>query len=59
MPMNTNADLQLVLELAAEMRNAQYCEQLTHSNYWADKARGLEKQFDNLIGWRFSDNRIK
>ena len=57
--MNTNIDLQQVLNLAAELRNAQYCEQLTHSNYWADKARYLERQFDTLIGWQFNDNHVK
>lgn len=50
--------LEEVLAAAYEMRNAQYCEQLTHSYYWADKARYLEKQFDNLIDWHFNDNHV-
>ena len=50
--------LEEVLAAAYEMRNAQYCEQLTHSYYWADKARYLEKQFDNLIDWQFNDNHV-
>ena len=47
-----------VLTAAYEMRNAQYCEQLTRSYYWADKARYLEKQFDNLIDWHFNNNHV-
>ena len=50
--------LEEILAAACEMRNAQYCEQLTHSYYWADKARYLEKQFDNLIDWHFNDNHV-
>lgn len=54
----TTQELDNILNTAKEMRNAQHLELITKSDYWYWKARELEQKFDNLIGWKFNDNRI-